>query len=114
VLEADVEDIGLAARRHVARHLQGHGGLAGALRAANQQQLAGPEPGADGLVHRREAERDRLVLADIAGRDLVIEVDENVQRGTWRHAPVIGIQAPVGLLRREIGGLGAHEKSSSR
>ena len=68
VLEADVQDVGLAARGDVARHLEGHRRLAGALGSADEQQLAGAEPGADRLVERREAERDRLVLADLAGR----------------------------------------------
>ena len=66
VLEADVEDVGLAARGDVAGHLQGHRGLAGALGAADEQQLAGTQAGADGLVERGEAERDGLVLADVA------------------------------------------------
>ena len=63
VLEADVEHVGLAARRDVARHLERHRGLAGALGAADEQQLAGAQPAADGLVERREAERHGLVLA---------------------------------------------------
>ena len=95
VLEADVEHVGLAARRDVAGHLEGHRGLAGALGAADQQQLAGAEARADRLVERREAERDRLVLADLAGRDLVVEVDEHVQRRARRHAAVVGLEAPV-------------------
>ena len=64
VLEADVEDVGLAAGRDVAGHLEGHRRLAGALGAADQHQLAGAQAGADRLVERREAERDGLVLAD--------------------------------------------------
>ena len=66
VLEADVEDVGLAAGRDVARHLEGHRRLAGALGAADEEQLAGAEAGADRLVEGREAERDRLVFADLA------------------------------------------------
>ncbi len=80
VLEADVEDVGLAAGRHVARHLEGHRRLAGALGAADEQQLAGAQAAADRLVERREAERDRLVLGHVAGGDLVVEVDEDVER----------------------------------
>src|SRR5439155_25517098 len=64
VLEADIEDIRLAARRDVARHLEGHRGLAGALRPADQEELTRAQSRADRLVHRREAERDRLILAD--------------------------------------------------
>ena len=84
VLEADVQDVGLAAGRDVARHLEGHRRLAGALGAADQQQLAGAQAGADRLVERREAERDRLVLGDLAGGDLVVEVDEDVERRARR------------------------------
>ena len=80
VLEADVEDVGLAARGDVARHLEGHRGLAGALGAADQQQLAGAEAHADGLVERREPERDRLVFGQMPGRDAFVEVDEDVER----------------------------------
>jgi hypothetical protein len=36
VLEAQVQDVGLATGRDVARHLEGHRGLAGALGATNQ------------------------------------------------------------------------------
>ena len=50
VLEADVEDVGLAAGGHVAGHLKRHRGLAGALGAADEQQLARSQPAADGLV----------------------------------------------------------------
>ena len=64
VLEADVEHVRLAARGDVARHLEGHRGLARALGAAEEQQLPRTEAGADGLVERGEAERDRLVFAD--------------------------------------------------
>ena len=41
VLEADVEDAGLAAGCHVPRHLERHGGLARSLGPTDQQQLAG-------------------------------------------------------------------------
>ena len=88
VLEADVQDVGLAARRDVARHLEGHRGLAGALRATDEQQLAGAEAAADGLVQRGEAERHGLVLADLAADDLLVEVDEHVEGGPGHHAAV--------------------------
>ena len=94
VLEADVQDVGLAAGRDVARHLEGHRRLAGALGAADEQQLAGAQAGADRLVERREAERDGLVLGDLAGRDLVVEVDEDVERRAGRQAAVVGVEAP--------------------
>ena len=75
VLEAEVEDIGLAAGCDVACHLEGHRRLAGALGTADQQELAGPQAGADRLVERGEPERNGLVLANLAGRHLVVELD---------------------------------------
>ena len=138
VLEADVEHVRLAAGRDVARHLEGHRRLAGALGATDEQQLAGAQAEADRLVERREAERDRLVLADLAGRDLVVEVDQDVERRARLQASVGGVEAPrrhrsgrgsrrcgFGCLRRVSGlrcvsGLGcvrsvcAHEIGSSR
>ncbi len=86
VLEADVEDVGLAAGCDVPGHLEGHRRLAGALCATDQHELAGAQAGADRLVEGGEAERDGLVLADLAGRDLVVEIDKNVERRTGRHA----------------------------
>ena len=103
VLEADVEDVRLAARRDVARHLEGHRRLAGALGAADQQQLAGPQARADRLVERGEAERDGLVLGDVAGGDLVVEVDEDVERRARHQAAVVGVEAPGRWLRRRLG-----------
>ena len=82
VLEADVQHVGLAAGGDVARHLERHRGLAGALGAADQQQLAGAEAGPDRLVEGREAERHGLVLADLARRHLVVEVDEHIDAPT--------------------------------
>ena len=114
VLEADVEDVGLAAGRDVAGHLEGHRRLAGALGAADQQQLAGAQAGADRLVERGEAERDGLILADLAGRDLVVEIDEHVERGAGRHAARVGVQAPgLGGAAAGVGGFG-HVRTSSR
>ena len=80
MLEADVEDVRLAAGRDVAGHLKGHRRLAGALGAADQQQLTGAKPGPDGLIERREAEWNWLIFPDAAGRDLVVEVHEDVER----------------------------------
>ena len=68
VLEADVEHVGLAAGRDVARHLERHRRLAGALRPADEQQLPGAQAAADRLVERGEAERHRLVLPHPARR----------------------------------------------
>ena len=99
VLEADVQDVGLAARRDVARHLERHRRLAGALRAADQQQLPGAQPAPDGLVERGEPERDGLVFGDVAGRDLVVEVDEHVERRARHEAAGVGIEPPGGRLR---------------
>ena len=94
VLEADVQHVGLAAGRDVARHLEGHRRLAGALRAADQEQLAGTQAEADRLVERGEAQRDRLVLRDLTGRDLVIEVDQDIERRTGPQAAVGGVELP--------------------
>ena len=94
VLEADVEHVGLAAGGDVAGHLERHRGLAGALGAADQEQLAGPQARADRLVERREPERDRLVLGHLAGRDLVVQVDQHVERRTRLQAAVGGLELP--------------------
>ncbi len=110
VLEADVQDVGLPARRDVARHLEGHGRLAGALGTADEHQLAGAQTTTDGLVHRGETERDRLVFADLAPDDLLVEIHQHVERRARRHAAVGRIKTPGrrcgGRLR--ISGFGAH------
>jgi hypothetical protein len=99
VLEAQVEHVGLSAGRDVARHLEGHRGLAGALRTADEQQLACPQPGADRLVQRREPKRNGLVLPYPAARDLLVEVDQHIHGRARGHAPGRSIKAP-GRLRR--------------
>ncbi len=99
MLETDVQDVGLATGRHVARHLERHRGLARALGAADQQQLARTEPGADRLVQRREAEGDRLVLPDLAAGDLLVEVHQHLDRRTRRHTAVGSVETP-GWTRR--------------
>jgi len=86
VLEADVQDVGLATRGDVAGHLEGHRRLAGALGATDQEQLAGPQAGADRLVERGEPERNGLILADLAGGHLVVELDQHVEGGARGHA----------------------------
>jgi len=78
VLEAHVQDVGLAALGHVSRDLQGHRRLARALRAADQQQLAGSDPAAHCSIERREAKRYRLVLGDCATADLVGEPGQHL------------------------------------
>jgi hypothetical protein len=115
VLEAQVEDVGLAARGDVARHLEGHRGLAGALGTADQQQLTGTQPGADGLVERGEPEGDRLVFAEMAGRDALVEVDQDVERASRSHAAVVGVEppAPCGRLGSVGFEIGAHAVGSS-
>ena len=82
MLEADVEHARLPAEDDVARHLDGHRRLAGALRAADEQQLSGAQPTTDRLVERREAERNRLVLVDGARADLVGKGPQHFGRGT--------------------------------
>ena len=98
VLEADVQDVRLAARGDVARHLEGHRGLAGALRAADEQQLSGPQPRPDGLVERREPERDRLVLRDVPGVTLSL-------RSTRTSSAERGVRLPLSVSRRQTGAL---------
>jgi len=116
VLEAEVEHVGLAARSHVAGHLEGHRRLARALRASDEHQLAGPQSSPDRLVHWGEAQRHGLVLADLAGRDLVVEIDQHVQGGPGRHAAVGCIESPAALGGRggHVGDLSGHEQTSSR
>ena len=106
VLEAEVQHVGLAAGRDVTGHLEGHRRLARALRATDQQELAGAEAGADGLVERGEPQRNGLVLADLAGRHLVIELDEHVECGAGGHAARGGIESPGLLGDNRVGGLG--------
>ena len=91
MLEADVQHAGLTAEHDVAGHLHGHGGLAGALRATDEQQLAGSQATADGLVQWREAERHRLVLVDGTAGNLLGERREDLggaARGDHRDARV--------------------------
>jgi hypothetical protein len=115
VLEAEIEDVRLAARRDVARHLQRHRRLAGALRATDQQQLTWAKARAHRLVHGREAKRNRLVVAHLARRDLVVEIDQHVEGRTRGHAAVGGIEPPCAVrCSNDLGGLGAHGHASSR
>ena len=95
VLEAQVEHVRLTARCDVARHLEGHRRLAGALGAADQHQLPGPQAGADRLVERGEAQRDRLVLGEVPGGDAFVQID----RG--RRAPSAGAMLPLSVSRRQ-------------
>jgi hypothetical protein len=94
VLEAEVEDAGLAGRSHVPGHLERDRRLAGALGAADEQELTGPQAGADRLVEGREAERYGLVLAELAADDLVVQVHEDVESGPGSHAPGVAVQPP--------------------
>ncbi len=110
VLEADVEDVRLAARGDVARHLQGHRRLAGSLGTADQEELARAQARADRLVQRGEAQRDRLVVGQVAGDDPVVQVHQDVEGGPGHEAPGVGVKAPL-RLRPTDGGLlslGAH------
>jgi len=72
VFEADVEHVGLAAGGDVAGHLQRHRRLARALSAADQHQLAGPQPAADGLVEQPKAERHGLILTEPPAGQVVV------------------------------------------
>jgi hypothetical protein len=112
VLEADVEHVGLAAGRHVAPHLERHGGLAGALGPADQQELSGAHAAAHGLVERGEPERHGLVLAHLAAGHLFVQVDEHLDGRPGRHAPVRTVKPP-GRPRRSPR-FRRHAQSSSR
>ena len=115
VLEADVQDVGLPARRDVARHLESHRRLAGPLGTADEQELARPDAVADGLVEGREAERHGLVLGEVPARDALIEVDQHIQRRARDEAPGRGIVTPLGIGRTSCRTLrlGAHAVSRS-
>src|SRR5947207_6423139 len=100
VLETHVQDAGLATCRHVARHLEGHGRLARALRSTDQEQLAGTHASADRLVEWNEAGRDGLELVDLPRRDALIEAGEHLEGGAWRESPLGGVVGPIRLVRR--------------
>ena len=104
VLEADVEHAGKAAHHDVAGHLHGHGGLAGALGAADEQHLAGSDAAADGLVQRREAERDRLVLRDVALGDLAGQGRKHLGAASGLDAAESGVVLPGFAADGLIGG----------
>ena len=114
VLEADVQDVGLAARGDVARHLERHRRLAGALGPADEHQLAGPQAAADGLVEQAEPERDRLILAEPAAGEVIVQIDQDVQRRARDQAAVVRVEPPgarrmrrpVGVSLRRLVGLG--------
>ena len=80
VLEADVQDVGLAAGCDVARHLEGHRRLAGALRAADQEQLARPQALPIVLSSGVNPSGTGWYSATLAAGDLVVEVDQDVER----------------------------------
>ena len=117
VLEADVEHVGLAARRDVARHLEGHRGLAGALGAADEQQLAGAQAGADGLVERGEARAARAGTrrgGPVVTRSLRSTRTSSAERGAMLPLSVSRRQAPVGGGRPSASvGFGGHAVRSS-
>ena len=95
VLEAHVEDGRLARCRHVAGHLQRHGRLAGALRPADQHQLARSQSAADRLVQRHEAGGDGHELLDPPRGDSLVQVGQDVQGGSRRERPLPGLELPV-------------------
>ena len=96
MLEADVEHVRLAARGDVAGHLEGHRRLAGALGAADEQQLAGAQAGADRLVERREARAGPAGTrraCPVVTLSLRSTRTSSAERG--RHAAVVGVEAPA-------------------
>ena len=104
VLEAHVEDAGLATGSHVASHLERHGGLARSLGPTDQQQLAGSQASADRLVEGHESGGDGLELVDLARRDALVEAGQYLERGAWREGPFTGFETPVRSVGR--GGIG--------
>ena len=115
VLETDVQDVGLPARRDVARHLECHRRLAGPLGTTDEQELTGPQAAADRLVERREAERDGLVVGEAPAGDPVVEVNHHVERRARDQAPGRRIETPlgVGLTGGRALHFGAHAVSRS-
>ncbi len=95
VLEADVEHLCLAGGSDVARHLEGHGRLAGTLGAADEDQLAWAHPATDRLVERHEAGGDGLEFVDVARGDALIEACQHVERGTRGQGPLADVERPV-------------------
>ena len=61
-------------------------------------------------------ERDGLVFGELTRRDAFVEVDEDVERGSRRHAPVVGVESPpaCGGGGRSVGfEISAHAVGSS-
>src|SRR5207248_3229415 len=86
--------------------LEGHRRLAGALRPADEHQLARLEPPTDRPVEGRQPNRDRLVLRELAREDLVVDVDEDVERRARGERATLGVEAPrrrLGLVARPAG-----------
>ena len=107
VLEADVQDVGLPGRGDVAGHLERHRRLAGALGATDEHQLARPQAPAEHLVERRHAERDRLVVGQLARGDLLAHVVQNVECGSRRHRTMARLEEPAVVRGRRLGGPGS-------
>ena len=100
MLEADVQDVGLTARRDVARHLEGHRGLAGALGTTDEQEFAGAQTPADGLVERGEAQRDRLVSLTLPPTTFSL-------RSTRTSSAERGVMLPCAVSRCQSAAFGA-------
>jgi len=96
VLETDVTDVGLPARRNVARHLECHRRLAGPLGTTDEQELTGPQAAADRLVERREAQRTAWYRRGSRWRS-VVEVNHHVERRARDQAPGRRIETPLAL-----------------
>jgi hypothetical protein len=95
VLEVDVQDVRLTRGGDVARHLEGHGRLAGALRAADEHQLAGSQAATEHPVQRGEAQRHGLVVREVACRHLRADIGQHLQRRARSHRAVAGIERPL-------------------
>src|SRR5260221_14530939 len=98
--------MGWARRGDVAGHLEGNRRLARAWRTADEQELARLQPATDGAVDRRQPERNWLVLRELAGKDPLVDVDQDVERGARNQRAALGVEAP-GRWTCRLAGLSA-------
>jgi hypothetical protein len=109
VLEAEVEHVRLTARRDVAGHLQGHRRLAGPLGATDEQELAGRRPVPIVLSSGVNPSGTGWYSPMLPAGDLVVQVDEHVERRARRHAAGVRVETPGPRLRGvRVGGFSAH------
>ena len=76
------------------RDLERHRGLACALRAADEHQLAGADAAAERAIEWREAQRDRLVLGDDALADLLGQAGQHLDRASAGEERAVCLRDP--------------------